>query len=100
MAIRSGAHRPGRPMAEQLLDRIRAEIHERRKASEAAVREYARLEAALEALRGALAPDPARQRAEPRLNAPATSRRRARQPPASTKRAPRGANREAVIRVL
>src|SRR3954449_3831742 len=51
-------HRPGRPMAEQLLDRILAEIRERREACEAAVREHARLEAALEALGGPIEGEP------------------------------------------
>src|SRR4051794_38548154 len=49
---------PERPMAEQLLDRIRREIHQRREASEAAVLEYTRLEAALEALGGAVDAEP------------------------------------------
>src|SRR5690348_3652734 len=95
-------HRPGRPMAEQLLDRIRNEIHERLVASEAAVREYARLEAALNALGGATAAGPnPDERPTPRAgSANASGRRRAKRAPRSTARAPRGANREAVLRVL
>jgi hypothetical protein len=67
----------------EILDRIHAEIRERLAAGRAAAEEYERLEAALAALGdGAAAPKPAR-------------RRRSAQP-----RAPRGANREAVLRAL
>jgi hypothetical protein len=62
----------------ELLDRIHAEIRERLEASRAAAQEYERLEAALAAMGG-----PA-----PRRRAP------------SEPRAPRGANREAVLRAL
>lgn len=65
----------------ELLDRIHAEIRERLEASRAAAQEYERLEAALAAMGG-----PARA---------AAPRRR----PAE-RRAPRGANREAVLRAL
>ncbi len=61
----------------QLLDRIHAEIRERLEASRAAAQEYERLEAALAAMGG---PAPRRRDASPR--------------------APRGANREAVLRAL
>jgi len=65
----------------QLLDRIHAEIRERLEASRAAAQEYERLEAALAAMGGpARAAAPRRRPAEPR--------------------APRGANREAVLRAL
>jgi hypothetical protein len=67
----------------ELLDRIHAEIRERLEASRAAAQEYERLEAALAAMGGparAAAPAPRRRPAEPR--------------------APRGANREAVLRAL
>jgi hypothetical protein len=68
----------------EILDRIHAEIRERLAASRSAAQEYERLEAALAALGGG-------GRAKP---APARRRR-----PAQA-RAPRGANREAVLRVL
>jgi sugar-specific transcriptional regulator TrmB len=64
----------------EILDRIHAEIRERLASCRAAAEEYERLEAALAALGSA--PEPAR-------------RRRPAQP-----RAPRGANREAVLRAL
>ena len=63
----------------EILDRIQAEIRERLAAGRAAAQEYERLEAALAALGSA--PKPTRRR------------------PAQT-RAPRGANREAVLRAL
>jgi hypothetical protein len=65
----------------EILDRIHAEIRERLAASRAAAQEYERLQAALAALGGPAAPAPARRRpAQPR--------------------APRGANRAAVLRAL
>jgi IclR helix-turn-helix domain len=67
----------------ELLDRIHAEIRERLEASRAAAQEYERLEAALAAMGGparSAAPAPRRRPAEPR--------------------APRGANRDAVLRAL
>jgi MarR family len=66
----------------EILDRIHAEIRERLAAGRAAAQEYERLEAALAALGGPAA-------------APARTRRRPAQP-----RAPRGANRVAVLRAL
>jgi IclR helix-turn-helix domain len=69
----------------EILDRIHAEIRERLAASRAAAEEYERLQAALAAL-GAT-PEPA---AKPRR-----ARRASAQP-----RAPRGANRAAVLRAL
>src|SRR3954452_1316169 len=84
-------------MAEQLLDRIRAEIRERLKESEAPVREYERLERALEALGGQVDAEPGSRGAE--ASAP-RRRGRAKTRAGSAKRAPRGANREAVLRVL
>jgi hypothetical protein len=81
-----------------LLERVRAEIRERLESSRAAVEEYERLRAAAAALgestesagpvrRSRLAVARPRQRARPANGSPA-------------KRAPRGANREAVLRVL
>jgi hypothetical protein len=65
----------------EILDRIHAEVRERLAASRAAAQEYERLQAALAALGGPAAPAPARRRpAQPR--------------------APRGANRAAVLRAL
>src|SRR3954468_14016047 len=68
----------------EILDRIHAQIRERLAASRAAAQEYERLEAALAALGGGPAAAPAR----------------ARRRPAGQPRAPRGANREAVLRAL
>src|SRR4051794_23804467 len=80
----------------ELLERIRGEIHERLAASRAAAEEYQRLEAALAALAGPASggerPAPARQL----KGAANRSSRRA----TGRSRAPRGANREAVLRVL
>jgi hypothetical protein len=65
----------------EILDRIHAEIRERLAAGRAAAQEYERLEAALAAIGGSDRAKPARRR-------PAQAR------------APRGANREAVLRAL
>lgn len=81
-----------------LLDRIHAEIRERLEATRPAVDEYRMLAAALTAIDGVSRPGHARRPAPP---APATkrpARRRSSRPAA--KRAPRGANRAAVLRVL
>jgi hypothetical protein len=82
-----------------LLDRVTAEIRDRLEASRAAVAEYERLEAARRALDGTdgSAPTGRRARRQPssaprRRSTPARGRAR--------KRAPRGANREAVLRVV
>jgi hypothetical protein len=72
----------------ELLDRIHAEIRERLAATRAAAQEYERLEAALAAL-GTSRSSAAQ---------PAPRRRRADRP--AQARAPRGANREAVLRAL
>jgi hypothetical protein len=82
-----------------LLDRIADEIRERLDASRAAVVESERLEAARRALDGSdgsasPAVRPRRQQAAAPRQRPATRRGSAR------KRAPRGANREAVLRVV
>ena len=82
-----------------LLERVHGEIRARLRASEAAVREYERLEAALAALSGdlvATTTGPTRHRRQ------STSRRDpASSPPArTTKRAPRGANRAAALRAI
>jgi hypothetical protein len=80
----------------ELLERIRGEIHERLAASRAAAEEYQRLEAALAALG-----QPASADGRP---APVRRPRRAaegsRRPTTGRSRAPRGANREAALRVL
>jgi IclR helix-turn-helix domain len=68
-----------------LLDRIHAELRERLAASRAAVEEYERLQAALAALGEQTAPRPRRTR---------------RSAAAIRQRAPRGANREAVLRAV
>ncbi|WP_196807594.1 helix-turn-helix domain-containing protein [Candidatus Solirubrobacter pratensis] len=80
-----------------MLDRIQAEIRVRLRESEAAVREHELLEAALTALDGIqvleqIEPTPR----EP----PAPSTRRRTSSRHSSGRAPRGANRAAVLRVL
>lgn len=87
-------------MAELLLDRVRTEIRARLAESEAAVREYERLQAALTALGGALpiAAMTALDDARPPASAPAR-RRQNRGARAGAARAPRGANRAAVLRV-
>jgi hypothetical protein len=79
----------------QLLDRIRSEIHERREVCRAAVEESARLEAALIALGNAQPRAAAVRSAEPSAAAPGRATRKA-----AAKRAPRGANRAAVLEVL
>jgi hypothetical protein len=82
-------------MAELLLDRVHAEIRARLRECEAAVREYERLEAALTALGGIQTPTP-----ETRESPPVPTRRRGSGRRSSGPRAPRGANRGAVLRVL
>ena len=85
-------------MAKLLLDRIRAEIRARLRESEAAAREYERLEAALAAL------DALKRSGSPRAAAdsrPAATRRRAKRAAAGRKApAPRGANQAAVLAVV
>jgi MarR family protein len=82
-----------------LLDRIKTEIHERLEESRAAVAEYERLEAARRALDGSGGSTATRgsarrtQRAAPRQRS--TGRRGS-----ARQRAPRGANRDAVLRVV
>ncbi|WP_028060978.1 helix-turn-helix domain-containing protein [Candidatus Solirubrobacter pratensis] len=85
-------------MAEPLLDRIRTEIRARLRQCEAAALEYARLEAALVALGDVQGPTST----TPRISdAPASpSARRASKPRTTAGRAPRGANRAAVLSVL
>ena len=82
-----------------LLERIHGEIRARLRASEAAVHEYERLEAALAALSGQ--PLPASSSGATATRARASRGRTA--PQASTtrsKRAPRGANRAAALRAI
>lgn len=80
-----------------LLDRVRAEIRERLDARREAVREYDRLQAALAALDSQPAGLSSRSGRPPR---PEGSGRRQRRSSGTPKRAPRGANREAVLRVV
>jgi DNA-binding transcriptional ArsR family regulator len=82
-----------------LLDRIQEEIRERLDASREAVREYERLQAALEALDGAARPASRGDRTQTPTVARTRARRRVR-PAGSRRRAPRGANRDAVLRVV
>src|SRR4051812_17717193 len=96
----SAPGRPGRPMAESLLDRIHSELRARMRELEPAVGEYEQLQAADAALSG-LAPGPptdGRVRATASSDAPAP--RRSRPGRTSRTRAPRGANRAAVLLVL
>jgi hypothetical protein len=80
----------------ELLERIRGEIHERLAVSRAAAEEYQRLEAALAALSGSASgserPATARK--------PKQATKRPAQRATAGPRAPRGANREAVLRLL
>ncbi|MDA0167054.1 hypothetical protein OM076_42730 [Solirubrobacter ginsenosidimutans] len=78
----------------ELLERIHGEIRARLAASAAAVRESERLEAALAALDGV---EPDVQRRRPAALRGARSRS---EPKAIAQRAPRGANREAALRVI
>ena len=83
----------------EVLERVYAEIRERLEVSRAAVQEYERLEAAL----SALGPFEQHARSTPagagrRSRAARSASRRSRRSTGS--RAPRGANREAVLRVL
>src|SRR3954451_15953686 len=89
-------------MAEQLLNRIHAEIRARLRDAEPTVREYERLETALAALGGIAAHVPSGRRTTRPASAPAARPRRRSIGPrrSSGTRAPRGANRAAVLRVL
>jgi predicted HTH transcriptional regulator len=80
-----------------LLDRIREEIRERLEASREAVEESRRLEGALAALEST---DGHAAREGQTTSARSRGRSSGRQRPAVRKRAPRGANREAVLRVV
>jgi hypothetical protein len=80
-----------------LLDRVRAEIRERLDASREAVEEYRRLEAALAALDQSAESRPAVRGGDARTARASSGRRRS---GGARKRAPRGANREAVLRVV
>jgi hypothetical protein len=82
-----------------LLERIQAEIRERLDASREAVREYERLRAAIEALDGAARQASRGDRSQTTPVARSRTRRGA-QSGGSRKRAPRGANREAVLQVV
>src|SRR4051812_11560258 len=89
-------------MAELLLDRIRAEIRQRKRELEPLAREYARLDAALTALGGLV--DSRSVRPASASQPAVVAKRRPKAPPsarrASPKRAARGANRAAVLGVL
>src|SRR3954452_22547584 len=89
-------------MAEALLDRIHSDIRAWARELEPAVREYQQLEVAAAALDGITAAQPVRaSAAEPPPTSPAPSRRTATpRRGSSAPRAPRGANRAAVLRVL
>jgi DNA-binding transcriptional ArsR family regulator len=78
-------------MGEDLLTRVLGEIRERKQLAQSAYEESRRLERALAALDSDLsgAPDSARR-----------DRRRARKPAQPRARAPRGANREAILAVV
>ena len=94
--------RPGGPMAEQLLQRVHAEIRARLRDAEPAVHEYARLKTALAALNGVAATDTHRGSTTAPASTPAarTSRRSSSRRHSTGTRAPRGANRAAVLRLL
>jgi len=93
----------GGPTAEPLLQRIQDEIRARLRQAEPTVHEYARLKTALAALDGVTgnrtgsgpAPTSAPAPDAPTRRRPAASRRRS-----TGRRAPRGANRAAVLGVL
>jgi DNA-binding transcriptional ArsR family regulator len=76
-----------------LLDRVRAEIRDRLELTRSAVEEYEQLEAALDAL--GVSAEPAPQARRPRAHRDDS---RPRRPP--RKRAPRGANRAALLRAI
>src|SRR4051794_1531558 len=87
-------------MAEAVLNRIHSDIRARLRELQPAVIEYEQLQAADEALAD-LAADPSGARGVAPASLAAPSRRRApRQQRSSAPRAPRGANRAAVLRVL
>jgi DNA-binding transcriptional ArsR family regulator len=83
-----------------LLQRIRSEIQQRLDASRAAVEESERLEAALRALSTAQAPDSATTEAAATSAERAPQARRGPAKQAAGRRAPRGANREAVLEAV
>jgi hypothetical protein len=86
-----------------LLDRVRSELRERLAASRAAVEEYERLQAALRALEAAgsgLAASAARPGSGARRAQPTNRGRSRPTSPGGTGRAARGANRDAVVRVI
>src|SRR4051812_27166423 len=89
-------------MAEPLLQHIHAEIRARLRDAEPAVHEYARLEKALAALEGVAATSPrgSRNTRAARAKAVPARRRSSGRSASSVERAPRGANRDAVLRVL
>jgi sugar-specific transcriptional regulator TrmB len=89
-------------MAEQLLDRIHAQVRARVRELEPAVRESEQLEAAVAALDGLAVPGAALRAPAPATAAPAQRRRAssARRGRGPAKRAPRGANRAAVLGAL
>src|SRR4051812_5829254 len=90
-------------MAELLLDRIRAELRDRLRASADAVHEYERLEAALAALGASKSTGGERSapRSSSRRGSTSSSRAAGRaRVGAARPRAPRGANRAAVLKVV
>jgi hypothetical protein len=88
-------------MAEHLLDRIHAQIRARVRELEPAIREAEQLEAAIAALDGLDAVIPAAPAVVSAAGKPRPPRRRAKRAAhGPAKRAPRGANRLAALRVL
>jgi len=88
-------------MAEQLLDRIHGQIRARVRELEPAVREAEQLEAAIAALDGLGAGTPAAPPLSAATSPSQPERRRAKRAARGpAKRAPRGANRAAALRVL
>src|SRR3954471_23265027 len=82
----------------ELLGRVQGEIRERLQVNRVAVQEYDRLQAALAALDGIAAARPPEETASAQPTQPNTATRRSRR--SGAPRAPRGANRDAVLRVL
>src|SRR3954471_22703131 len=80
-----------------LLDRVRAEIRDRLELTRSAVEEYEQLEAALAALEAAAEPSSA---SAPRARRPRAHRGGSRPHHTPRKRAPRGANRAALLRAV
>jgi hypothetical protein len=87
-------------MAEPLLDHIHSELRARVRELEPAVAEYEQLESADAVLAGLAVDQPGERRAAATTPSSPSPRRGARPRRSSGPRAPRGANRAAVLRVL